>query len=205
MKKEPVADPGTTAGTSIGALVYKHLVAEDSDPLAPRSAIAFHTRITPCASRMQKGCSRSPERKTLTVGEVRMSESDASFETPITRVLAAAPREVAAILREMFERPPLDISTLKRNTQTHLERLEAAVDTHELLDITTARKVAAQCQALLDEVTTSTDPEHKRLIQVAVRYFIEHDDAESDIDSATGFDDDAEVVALIAREVGVGS
>lgn len=126
------------------------------------------------------------------------------FETPRSRLLAATSREIGEILERLFDEPLRPAETMATEVRDYLVLIEKqASDGLEFLDLVTARRVSKQCLALLDRAVS---PEHDEatalLVQVAARYFIEDDDAEGDTSSPIGFDDDAEVVELVAIELG---
>ena len=54
---------------------------------------------------------------------------------------------------------------------------------------------------MIGTIGTDSNSDHRRLVQIAVRYFIEDDDAERDSTSPIGFDDDALVVDLVVEEL----
>ncbi len=124
------------------------------------------------------------------------------FETPVDRVLSAAPADVAKLLDRFLEEPLREITELRSEVRTYLEKLENLSGEEEFLDLQLARIIAAQCEALLVGLNSTSSEHARRLVQMAVRYFIEDDDAEGDITSPIGFDDDAEVVVLVAQELG---
>lgn len=124
------------------------------------------------------------------------------FETPITRVLDAAPPAIANLLRQFLDDPLRDVSELRNDINSYLQKLSDINEESEFLDLALARRVAAQCVALLDGLGPDSSQEAQQLVQVAVSYFVKDDDAEGDTDSLIGFDDDAEVVELVAREIG---
>ena len=121
------------------------------------------------------------------------------FDTALDRVCAALPGEVSGFLRRFATERPWDVAVLRGELEAYLTSLELLADTEEFLDLRTARILAKQCAALLSRKFESKQ-EHQ-LVQAAVRYFIEDDDAEGDTTSIIGFDDDAEVIAAVAREL----
>lgn len=126
------------------------------------------------------------------------------FETPRTRLIAAASNEIGAILAALLDEPLRPAETMASEVREYLVHLERqASEGLEFLDLETARRVGKQCLALLDRAA-SLEPRETTglLVQVAARYFIEDEDAEGDTSSPIGFDDDAEVVELVARELG---
>lgn len=55
---------------------------------------------------------------------------------------------------------------------------------------------------LLSTLNEATPDTTRRLVQAAVRYFVIEDDADSDLDSILGLDDDAEVLNAVLRHLG---
>ncbi len=124
------------------------------------------------------------------------------FETPVDRVLAAVPASIAGLLRQYLDEPLRAPDELRTDVHAYLAKLESLSADMEFLDLALARRIAAACEALLTGVGSHGSEDAHRLVQIAVRYFIEDDDDEGDTTSPIGFDDDAEVVDLIARELG---
>ncbi|MBK8979644.1 MAG: hypothetical protein IPM29_27410 [Planctomycetes bacterium] len=93
---------------------------------------------------------------------------------------------------------PVELRQELRDFEHGLDRPDRA---HPFADHELARRIAAGCQTLLEDHTNHA-PERLRLVQVAVRYLILDDDAESDRESILGFDDDARVFDAIARALG---
>jgi uncharacterized membrane protein YkvA (DUF1232 family) len=94
------------------------------------------------------------------------------------------------------------VSKLRADVASHLQYLEHLAAEAEFLDLALARRVAGQCDALLSAIEERGSEEIRGLVQAAVLYFVEKDDVEADVISPIGFDDDAEVVALVARAIG---
>jgi hypothetical protein len=66
-----------------------------------------------------------------------------------------------------------------------------------------ARALADTSLKLLGTLEAQTPEDHRRLVQAAVRYFVIEDDADSDLDSILGLDDDAEVLNAVLRHLGL--
>ena len=124
------------------------------------------------------------------------------FDTPTERVLRALPASAAAIFEGFLAEGRVPATELRAQIPSYVAELELATRTQEFLDIGLAKKVANQCLGLLDGIDVDTSEETRKLIQAAVRYFLLEDDADSDKRSLIGFDDDARVVELVAREIG---
>jgi hypothetical protein len=65
-----------------------------------------------------------------------------------------------------------------------------------------ARGLADASLKLLGTLNEDTPEPTRRLVQAAVRYFVIEDDADSDLDSILGLDDDAEVLNAVLRRLG---
>ena len=67
-----------------------------------------------------------------------------------------------------------------------------------------ARSLADAALKLLGTLNEDTPEPTRRLVQAAVRYFVIEDDADSDLGSILGLDDDAEVLNAVLRHLGYG-
>ena len=70
------------------------------------------------------------------------------------------------------------------------------------VDPTLANDLSAASLRLLGTLTEGTPERTRRLIQAAVRYFVLEEDADSDLDSILGLDDDGEVMNAVLRVLG---
>lgn len=120
---------------------------------------------------------------------------------PLDRVRAALSEPTRSCLTDLIGEPPLDAGTLARRVRAYSTELAKHNGHIEIVDHWTGNEVAWKCLALLEKLDDA-DPEGRALIQAAVLYFIKQDDAEHDIESPVGFDDDLEVVDAVARELG---
>jgi len=83
----------------------------------------------------------------------------------------------------------------------HLTGLEAAADDDEFVDIELARLVAQCLHQLIGQVD-SGDPDEQALVAGAVEYFVLTGDADDDVASPIGLEDDARVANAVARVLG---
>ena len=95
------------------------------------------------------------------------------FETSLSRVLKAAPSRIGDALRNLLDAEVIPVEKLKVQVESHLKKVMALSETAEFVDLEGARKVAAGCLRLLAGITAETSAESCRLIQVAVRYFVD--------------------------------
>lgn len=110
----------------------------------------------------------------------------------------AARRSFPALMADAAEPP----SWMRAAVQKHLTEVRAAAESREFVDVDLAARVAAGLLAMLDGLGFDTSEVHRRAVYGAARYFALHDDGYPDLDSVTGFDDDAEVFNAVARFVG---
>ena len=89
-----------------------------------------------------------------------------------------------------------------------LQQYEEEIDTHsskeEFFDLDVARRIAALCWKLLDELPAVPDERQHRLTQLAINYFVLAEDAQDDNYSLAGFEDDLQVVTAVIHELGLG-
>jgi hypothetical protein len=72
----------------------------------------------------------------------------------------------------------------------------------EGVDPALAENLVRASMRLLGTLNDATPESTRRIVQAAVRYFIIEDDADSDLDSILGLDDDAEVINAVLRHLG---
>ncbi len=124
-------------------------------------------------------------------------------EVSIDRVMQALPPRVAVIVERLFRERRSSPIELHRMVSDYRNALEGAARSGRYIDVILATEVANLLHRLIDTITVPVPPEHHRLVQAAVRYFVTEQDAESDQDSLIGFEDDRLVAATVAAEVGV--
>lgn len=101
------------------------------------------------------------------------------------------------IAAEAVEAP----AALRAQVDAYDARIDFVAGDDGFVDVGTAKALVVGCRALLDRMDEG-DPRHRRLVHLAVRYFVLEDDGESDLGSVTGFDDDAEVFDAIVDALG---
>ena len=124
-------------------------------------------------------------------------------DVSIDRVMEALPSRVATIVSGLFREALLSPLELRRMVSDYLVSIEVAARELDYLDSQRANHIATVCHRLIDTLDEPVEQDHERLVQVAVRYFVIDDDAESDTGSLIGFDDDGLVATIIARELGL--
>ena len=89
---------------------------------------------------------------------------------------------------------------LVKDVENHVVQVREALTTYEFLDVALAEKVATILVELIKKIETY--PKNKqKLIVGAARYFIKSHDAQSDLKSLLGFDDDVAVLNYVLVEL----
>ena len=130
------------------------------------------------------------------------SKSQAPFSKTVNAVIERLPEDSAEPFRRLLETPVLDAGDLWMMVREHLVVLREAVEDEELLDGKLGVELAEASEALLNRFPDEESEDSRLLIQAAVRYFVLNEDAEGDMDSLVGFDDDALVFNAVVEELG---
>jgi hypothetical protein len=103
----------------------------------------------------------------------------------------------------MCEAIPADsIAKVVPQVDQCLDSFRELAKTHRRLNIFLAEEIGKRCHYLLEHYA-DFDPEHQAYIMGAVKYFAIAEDALSETDFATGFDDDARVMNHVLEELGL--
>jgi hypothetical protein len=97
--------------------------------------------------------------------------------------------------------PETAAAALNAEIDHYLQKVQAALGQNEFLDVKLAHAIAARLRLLLPDYGRYPDNQ-KALLVGAVRYFTKDDDAEHDIHSVLGLDDDAAVVNYLLDVLG---
>jgi len=93
------------------------------------------------------------------------------------------------------------IQKLCEQVADHLEHVYAALGRNEFIDVSVAEQIAERLTILLNEITTIPETK-RRLVVGAARYFVQDRDAQADLSSILGFDDDLIVLNYVLTELG---
>lgn len=119
----------------------------------------------------------------------------------MTLPIPGIPREAAAMFARLCSEPSVSVEVLRSELREHLVRISGALAANEFLDGALATAIAKAAEGLLDE-SVGRDSHDRALVQAAVRYFVLDDDADHDLESVCGLDDDAAVCNAVARALG---
>jgi len=97
--------------------------------------------------------------------------------------------------------PPEEAARLAGLIDRYMEDVRRALAEPALIDASQASHIAASCKALL-ALYEDLDESGRAAVVGAVRYFVRRVDADDDLESPLGFDDDAVVVNIVIDLVG---
>lgn len=113
------------------------------------------------------------------------------------------PTDLERALNRLRTDAPADLSQLRTELNTWRQSVNAASLRQDFLDVELAEKLVSCADALLEDLAAGAfDGEHRALVQAGLRYLVDDDDADPDLESPLGLEDDAAVLSHVAREVG---
>jgi len=115
--------------------------------------------------------------------------------------ISGIPPEAQRLFDELHDAELAPAATLRAELSDYAEHIAAKTADNEMLDASMAENLTRCCEVLL-EIAEEADEATKRLVQAAVRYFIDEDDAEPDRGTMWGLDDDAAVCNAVAKHLG---
>jgi len=125
------------------------------------------------------------------------------LEEPMSKVLPpGVPEEARTRLVELMEEPPIPAAELAEQIGAYLGRIRQVVMQGAPLDVSAAERLATLSRDLIGQMGSLPDEADRRLVQAAVRYFVLEDDAEGDLVSILGLDDDEQVLRAVSRHLG---
>lgn len=95
------------------------------------------------------------------------------------------------------------ITALVADVEQHVFQVRRALEINEFLDVEIAERIARILKRLLGEIDRYP-LNKKKLIIGAARYFVKNNDAQSDLGSLLGFDDDVAVLNYVLVELSLG-
>jgi uncharacterized membrane protein YkvA (DUF1232 family) len=101
----------------------------------------------------------------------------------------------------VFATAPSTPQDLRAQLSAHGQEITAAAARNEFLDTRAASAIACRLSDLLDEWDALTSA-HRAVLHAAVAYYVLREDAEDDLDSVLGFEDDVAVVNACLRFLG---
>ncbi len=119
------------------------------------------------------------------------------------RVLAAIDPDTGEAICSFLDEPLVATEDLAELTRVYFKQLESLAETGEEIDLDRVIELAVRCERLLDELDDSMPEDHQRLIQAAIRYFVDNEDVDGDLDMVNGINDDGSVIEAVALTLGM--
>jgi uncharacterized membrane protein YkvA (DUF1232 family) len=117
--------------------------------------------------------------------------------------LEGIPDVARPLWRKLVAEEPVPVHQLFGEVLKYEQTLDQRAEWDESkVDPTLARDLVRASNRLLGTLTSSSPESTRQLIQAAIRYFVIDEDADADLDSILGLDDDAEVLNAVLRHLG---
>lgn len=138
--------------------------------------------------------------------EPPVTRHDASHEQPLANgrryadLLDALSADTRMQLDGLLHESPVTFRDLSTDIEKYLATIRNHTRVNEFIDLHLAERVAEACLELL--ASEPADPDARAVIQAAARYFLVRSDADHDLDSLFGFEDDAVVINAALKYLG---
>ncbi len=116
--------------------------------------------------------------------------------------LAGIPAAAKPLWEKLIGEDLIPVHALFAEVRSYQQTIQKRSWRDDDVDPALANALTEATLRLLSTLNESTPESTQRLIQAAARYFVIEDDADSDLDSILGLDDDAEVVNAVLRHLG---
>jgi uncharacterized membrane protein YkvA (DUF1232 family) len=104
----------------------------------------------------------------------------------------------SALFKKYLTDPPISAEEIRERLKTYLDFVARVAQVNPTVD----ESLGGRISETLEQLLKLTPPEKFKYVQAAARYFIEDEDAEADLVSAGGFDDDILVVNAVCHHLG---
>lgn len=118
-----------------------------------------------------------------------------------TSLLDALPASARAAFEAAYPDVPDTAAVLGARIDAHLASVDRALANNEFVDRHLAEVIAHRLRTVLD-AWDALDADDRRILHTAIAYYALRDDAEDDMTSVLGFEDDARVVNVCLRALG---
>ncbi len=108
------------------------------------------------------------------------------------------PPQAVALFRKYLKEPARSLEKMFFELDEYLVLVEKVAERNPRVDDALAFRIAEAAR----EILRAAPPDHYKYAQAATRYFIEDEDAEADLVTPNGFDDDILVLNSVARHMG---
>ena len=113
------------------------------------------------------------------------------------------PPNIRATFKNLCKSLPAEnVVSYKSEVDSELERIRTNAKENAMINLDLAVQLAQRCHMLLDNYD-KFDNAKRALIVGAIRYFALSEDAFSEEDFASGFDDDARIMNYVLEQIGL--
>ena len=116
--------------------------------------------------------------------------------------VAGIPQAALGLWQRLMAEALIPVHELFGQVKDYQKSIHQRSSDDEGVDPALAENLIRASMRLLGTLNDATPEATRQVIQAAVRYFVIEDDADSDLDSILGLDDDAEVVNAVLRHLG---
>lgn len=106
----------------------------------------------------------------------------------------------AVLAAYMIDATAGELAGMVADIDTYLAQVHEVAEERDFVDADLADRIAGALKALIAEAGDYTGRE-RNLLAGAIRYFIHSDDANDDLASPTGFEDDAQILNAVCRHL----
>jgi hypothetical protein len=116
----------------------------------------------------------------------------------ISAFVTGLPPHLKPSIDRLMQRPAADRDDMLAELDAYTQRIDDTARAQPDVDVDLAEAILQSCRTLLHDHWSDLSGDQRRLVQVTCDYYIDADDDASDLESVFGFDDDAEVLNLVA-------
>ncbi len=116
--------------------------------------------------------------------------------------LEGIPSAARELWAKLVREPLIPVHQLFAEVRSYQQTIAKRARDDEDIDPKLGKALVDASMRLLGTLKEETPETTRRLVQAAVRYFVIEDDADSDLDSILGLDDDAEVINAVLAKLG---
>ncbi len=169
---------------------------EDEKPFQNASRAAARSGSAAAAEASNAGSSEASDEMEVAAPEV--PEDSSGLQSSST----AMDSSIRGIFESFLDDPPERQLSLQFEVTGYVSLLKEEAQRVDTVDLPLAQAIAKNALKLLEHVSNhSYESSDYSMVQAAIRYFTVAEDATSDFEEG-GFDDDAEVLNLVARKLG---
>lgn len=107
------------------------------------------------------------------------------------------PPHLRTSIEGLLNRPVSTRDELLAELDAYTHRIDDSARRRHDLDVNLAEAILRACRTLLRDHWSELSADQRRLVQVTCDYYVDPEDEAGDLESVSGFDDDAEVLNLV--------